>query len=155
MRRDDRAIHWFCRFEKVLVRLVIAGAVMLVLAQAVVVKSPTAGLLDMNGHKEYVPVTANVKDPENTIVMTFELLDASSLSKAKILVDGTPAGDFSERYATVRVAPGDLVEIDGTFYERPFRVKLLDIYPGVAKPVKGAIYKIKLDKRRVGRVVTK
>jgi hypothetical protein len=154
MRQDDRVIHWFCRFEKILVRLVIAGAVMLVLAQAVVEKNPNAGLLDMAGLEEYMPVTANVKDHGNTIIMTFELLDASSLSKAKILVDGSPAADFSERYVTVKVAPGELVEIDGAFYERPFRVKLLDVYPIVAKPVKGQIHKIKQEKHPVGKVET-
>lgn len=155
MRRDDRVIYWFCRFEKVLVRLVIAGAVLLVLAQGLVEKSPRAGLLDMAGLKEYVPVIADTQKPHDSIVISFELLDVSSLSKAKILIDGSPVGDFGERYVTIKAAPGDLIEIDGTFYERPFRVKVLDVYPNAAKPVIGVIHNIKQEKHPVGRVVVK
>lgn len=146
-------IYWFCRFEKVLVRLVIAGAVILVLAQAVIVESPTIGLLDLANLDEYMPAnTGTAATSDNVIVMTFELLDVSSLSKAKILVNGSPEADFSEKYATVKITPGDLVVLDGTFYERPFRIKLLDIYPDVVRPVKGVIYTVKQEQHRVGRL---
>lgn len=156
MWREDRVVYWFCRFERVLVRLVIAGAVILVLAQGIMPGSWTIGLLDLSNSDESMPVMTGSADVSpNVSVMTFELLDVSSLSKAKILVNGVPQADLSEKFATVKIMPGDLVEIDGTFYERPFQVKLLDVYPEATRPEKGIVHTVNQDKHRVGILETR
>lgn len=156
MEREDRVIRWFCRFERFLVRLVIAAAVILVLVQALAVQSPTAGLLDLAGLDEHRPVAAiSNNDQDKTIVITFELLDFSSLGRAQVLVNGSPAADFSTRYTTVKVAPGDAVEIDGTFYDRSFRIKLLDVYPVAVKPVRDVVHTVRQERHLIGIVELK
>ncbi len=153
MGREDKVIRWFCRFERFLVRLVIAAAVLLVLVQAWAVQSPTAGLLDMAGLDEYGPVAAmGNNDQDKAVVMTFELLDYSALGRAQVLVNGLPAADFSTRYTTVKVAPGDAVEIDGTFYDRSFRIKLLDVYPVAVKPVRDVVHTVRQERHLIGIV---
>lgn len=134
-----------------MVQLVIAGAIILVLGQ----------LLFRQGH---MPEPPEFNDPVRTtaafgeaagdreITATFELLDVTSLSNAKIMVNGSVTDDFRNRYATVKVAPGDALEIDGTFYEQPFRVKLVDIYPEVYSPLKGVTHTIKQERHLIGKV---
>jgi hypothetical protein len=59
-----------------------------------------------------------------------------------VLVNGESAGVFSERYVTVFVGEGNTLEIDGTRYNRPFEIEVLDVGRGVAGPQPGLSVKV-------------
>ncbi|MEG3070909.1 MAG: hypothetical protein RQM92_09020 [Candidatus Syntrophopropionicum ammoniitolerans] len=54
-----------------------------------------------------------------------------------MLVSGEVAGVFNGRYVTVSVAEGDVLQVDGTRYERPFKIEVLDVSREVAEPQPG------------------
>ncbi|CCO09008.1 hypothetical protein [Desulforamulus hydrothermalis] len=71
-------------------------------------------------------------------VLILQLINFSTLPKAKVLVNGQVKGDFSHPYVTVAVCQGDCVEVDTTFYDHLVTIKVLDSTRQVMSPAKGA-----------------
>jgi hypothetical protein len=90
-------------------------------------------------------------DPRNPVI-TLKLNKYSALPLARLLVNGETAGRFNDRYITVFVREGDLLEIDGTRYDRPFEVEVLNVSRGVVSPVPGATVKVQGTVSAVGKV---
>ena len=66
--------------------------------------------------------------------ITLSLENYSSMQKAKILVNDQPVADFQNRVVTVNVNDGDKIAIDGSFYKRSFRVKIVEASANLDKP---------------------
>lgn len=88
----------------------------------------------------------------NKPVVTFKLKEYSSLPLARLLVNGESGGVFSDRYVTVFVSDGDILEIDGTRYSRPFEIEVLDVSKGLEQPQPGLRIKINGSVSAVGVV---
>lgn len=70
-------------------------------------------------------------------VVTFQLINYSTLPLARVLVNGEPCGVFNDRYITVFVHEGDLLEVDGSCYNRPLDIEVLDVSKEVLIPAAG------------------
>ena len=82
-------------------------------------------------------------------VITFRLKNFSSLPLARVLVNGEVRGEFRDRYVTVYVREGDILEVDGTRYKRPLEIEIFDVSGDVLSPavdttirVEGNIYSL-------------
>ncbi|MFZ5644142.1 MAG: hypothetical protein ACOY46_11175 [Bacillota bacterium] len=91
----------------------------------------------------------------DTRVITLFLRDYSLLPHMRVLVNGDVRGEFKNRYVTVTVNSGDVVSIDGTYYNMPVRVELLNASKAVTSPRPGDIFNVKGNITTLGKVVTR
>ncbi|AQS58584.1 hypothetical protein [Desulforamulus ferrireducens] len=123
--------------ERLLFTIIVLAAVFLLYYQTVLAGSTTARVTPRVGsdaEQVMVPIT----DQKATIVL--QLVNFSTLPKARILVNGQYQGDFTHPYSTVAVSEGDTIEVDSTFYEHPVTIKVLDGSKAVISPSKGKEY---------------
>jgi len=85
-------------------------------------------------------------------LVTFYLHDYSLLPYVRVVVNGEVKGAFSSRYVTVAVQEGDSLALDGTFYNRPVKVEVLDVSGGVKSPRRGDLIQINGGLVKLGQV---
>jgi hypothetical protein len=128
--------------EKILVRVVIFGLVALVGVQAMLTSDSMrfylswAERLEGQPFPEWSNPSARVMDAESSVFahLTVELMDFSSLSKAKVLLNDVEIADFRNKKVTIKVYPGDTIKIDGTFYNRKLKFVISEISPNISAP---------------------
>lgn len=134
---------WAERLERAVIRLAVAMAAMVIIVQVLLsldlVEQPAAPVFSQeaaqwgwNNRREVLQAPA----------VTFRLKSFSVLPLARVLVNGEPMGEFRDRYATVFVQEGDLLEVDGTLYGRPFEVEILDVSKEVIFPATGTSFRV-------------
>ena len=152
-------MFWGARFERWLLRTVVLFAVMLVAAQWFnndpVLQAVSRAGIDTNESIESKEqnAAAQITSAELEHMVTFQLLDYSSLPRAEVLVNGQKVAAFAERFVTVPVADGDVLEIDAKFYQRPVSFKVLDTYGGVKWPQVDDTFKIDGTIKKLGTVI--
>lgn len=85
-------------------------------------------------------------------VVMFYLKDYSLMPHLKVLVNGEVKGVFNNRYVAVEVGPGDAISLDGTYYNRPVYIEVLDVSKEVANPKTGAVHKVNGNIISLGKV---
>jgi len=170
----DRFFQWAEKTEKVLFRLVLAVMVLLMVGQVLDTEDPLEKVISLtrpDGDPVYhrwkllpVPDAERVsiqgegsgdsldKLEADLATVTLQLENFSSLAKAKVRVNGRDEADFLEKQVSVKVRPGDLLEVDGSFYNRAIRVKVLDTSPIIKSPREGGEYLIRSGVVQLGRV---
>ncbi|SFF94656.1 hypothetical protein SAMN05660649_00137 [Desulfotomaculum arcticum] len=156
MRKDF--LFWGARFERWLLRTVVLCAVMLVAVQwftkdPVLQAVSRAGIDTNDSIESREPSSAAPSAAELEHLITFQLLEYSTLPMAEVVVNGQKAAAFAERFVTVPVADGDVLEIDTKFYHRPVSVKVLDTYGGVKWPKVDDTFKIEGTVKKLGTVI--
>lgn len=141
------------RLERILIKLVVATAVLVMIAQVLLAGDPlnqaAAPVATLEQARPYL------KNPEGVTqspVITLQLKNFSSLPLAKVLVNGEPRGEFRDRYVTVFVREGDLLEVDGTRYNRPLDIEVLDVSKEVIQPAAGTRIRVKGTIGVIGKV---
>jgi len=143
-------LFWGTRLEHWLMRVVILCAVMMVTVQwfaydpAVRVISKVDDDLRGNAGSSLTSLDH---------LVTFQLLDYSTLPRAAVLVNGEKRGSFQYRYVTVPVADGDELAIDAAFYEQPVSFKIIETYGNVRWPESGMIVKVHGTTKKIGKVI--
>lgn len=144
---------WSDRLERVLIRLVVVAALIVMIAQALLTGDPVK--------EATTPVTApdrpqfSLKDYAGILqspVVTLQLKNYSSLPLAKVLVNGKSRGEFRDRYVTVFVREGDVLEVDGTRYNRPLDIEVLDVSKEVILPATGTRVRVEGNISALGQV---
>lgn len=128
--------------EKLLLKVVVLGFVALVIAQSLLTNDSMrfylswAERLEGEPFGEWVSSSARVMDSQSELFanLTVELQDFSSLAKAGLLINGEKAADFRLKQVTVKVFPGDTIEIDGSFYSRPLTFKVVQASSHLSQP---------------------
>lgn len=125
--------------ERFLLRLVVLAFAAFFVGQIITAKNPVDriasvfegfdGIGLVNEVSEPVQETFSEEAKEGEIVLA--LVNYSSLQKAKVLINGKTAGNFLNKYISLQVEAGDILEIDGTFYNHPVKVKVLRIDDGI------------------------
>ncbi|MBM7854666.1 hypothetical protein JOC37_001044 [Desulfohalotomaculum tongense] len=134
MRRGRSTTGIMEKAEKFIMRLVILTAVLLVVVQALVVNDPFRTVTAMVGADTAATVNStSVRWSEPHITLYLE--NYSALPRLSVLVNGDKAGQFNHRYVTIPVHDGDVVEIDGSFYNREVIVRVLNTTGEVVEPV--------------------
>ncbi len=142
MRKPVR-MPWGKKLEITLIRMVIATAILLMLSQILPVGSSfKQASVPANSLEQVRPHIKN-QDVSQYPVVTLQLKNFSSLPHAKVLVNGEAKGEFKNRYVTVFVQEGDVLEVDSTRYNRPLDIEVLDVSKGVLLPVAGT--RIRVD----------
>jgi len=146
--------------EKILVRTVILGFVLLVVTQSMLTSDSMRFYLSWSERLEGQPFqewsnpSARVLDKESALFahLTIELKDFSSLSKAKLLINGQETSDFRDKKITVKVYPDDVISIDGSFYNRPLEFKVSEASPNISNPTPNQIIKTNSTVESFGKV---
>ena len=120
--------------EKILMRTVIFMAVTLVVVQAVLVDDPFRTVMGRLGADTAITTTVNTVHQSESHV-TLYLKNYSLLPHLQVLVNGNKAGVFDNRYVTVSVQDGDVIEIDGTFYNHSIIAEVLNTTDDITTPV--------------------
>lgn len=113
------------RVEKLLIRLIIVTAMLLVMVQGLVVNEPIGHIMARVGTDVVPSIEAQAHWSEPRITLYLE--NYSTLPYLKVLVNGRQVGTFNNRYVTFPVQQSDVVEIDGSYYQREIWVKALNI----------------------------
>ncbi|ATW24097.1 hypothetical protein [Candidatus Formimonas warabiya] len=128
--------------EKILLRVIIVGFVALVVVQSMLTSDSMRFYLSWAERLEGQPLqewsnpSARVMESESTVFayLTVELADFSSLAKARILINGTEVADFRNKQVTIKVYPDDLIEIDGSFYDRRLKFEIIGVSDSIGEP---------------------
>ena len=164
--RWARFFHWAGRVERGLFHLVLLGLALLVAGQFMDNENPwdsVIALTSLNNdpvlHSRELPPLPSAKgetgerdSQARQATVTLQLENYSSLAKAKVMVNGHEAGDFTEKQVSVMVHPGDLLEVDGSFYQQAIRVKVLDTSSIIKLPEEGKEFLIRSGITELGRV---
>lgn len=111
------------RLEKLLIRMIIVTASLLVLVQAMVVDQPNNIMAQVATDAEPATATAHWSEPR----ITFYLENYSALPHLAVLVNNGKVAAFNNRYVTIAVQHGDVISIDSTFYRHSTKVKIINI----------------------------
>ncbi|WP_027363397.1 hypothetical protein [Desulfotruncus alcoholivorax] len=156
MRKDF--LFWGARFERWLLRAIVLCAVMLVAVQWFandpVLQAVSRAGIDINEPNE-PNETAQRTSADLEHLVTFQLLDYSTLPMAAVLVNGQKVAAFQERFVTIPVANGDVLAIDAKFYQRPVSFKVFDTYGGVKWPGVDDTFKVEGTIKQLGTVIIK
>lgn len=102
----------------------------------------------INGYKDNSSLTAlNPNNPVpdwtyDSMVVIFALQEYSLLPYAKVIVNGSVKGNFTGRYVTVSVRDGDEIDLDGTYYNLPVHIEVMNVSDGLTNPVAGTVYNL-------------
>jgi hypothetical protein len=144
---------WSDRLERVLIRLVVAAAIIVMVAQALLtgnpVKEATAPVAAPDRQQPYLKNSAGILQSP---VVTLQLKNYSTLPLARVLVNGESRGEFRDRYVTVFVREGDVLEVDGTRYNRPLDIEVLDVSREVVLPPAGTRIRVEGNISSLGQV---
>ncbi|MDA8235577.1 MAG: hypothetical protein M0Z31_12405 [Clostridia bacterium] len=165
--RGARFFHWAEKIERVLFRLVLVGMALVLVGQVMDSENPwdsVIALTSLNNdpvlHSRELPSkpdeVSGGQDGErgyaDLATVTLQLENFSSLAKAKIIVNGREVGNFTEKLVSVKVRPGDLLEVDGSFYQQAIRVKVLDTSPIIKRPEEGGEFLVRSGITQLGKV---
>ncbi|GAW91007.1 hypothetical protein [Calderihabitans maritimus] len=160
--RGDRFLVWTEAAETFLFRTVLLGLVLLVVVQAFLTHDPIRFYLSFSERMEGKLAEFYMDNPEARIVtsgsvafatVTLRLENYSTLQKAILLVNGEKVADFRDKQVTVRVFPGDFLEIDGSFYTLPLRFKVVATSSNIARPSVGQVIEVQGGVAKVGKVI--
>lgn len=109
-----------------------------------------------NFYEEY-PQTRVTSGPYQSIfsTITIQCENYSSLEKAVLLVNGEEVGDFRDKQLTIKVSPGDIVAVDGSYYIHQLVFKVVAVSENVAQPEIGQMIIVDGDVAMVGEVKIK
>ncbi|NPV26297.1 MAG: hypothetical protein HPY81_02325 [Firmicutes bacterium] len=152
---EERFLSWADRIERFLLRFVIIGLVVLVVTQSLLTSDPLRFYLSfaerMEGRSLDLDNAYVFKDVDDanqpgsemslsgrpsvpTGTLTVSLLNYSSLQKAVLLRNGEPIGDFRDKHLTVRVHAGDVLEVDGSYYNYPLALEITAASENIVSP---------------------
>ncbi len=143
-------LFWGVNLERWLLRVVVMCAVMLVSVQWFT-NDPVLRVIGKVD--ESIVDQGSLVQADLNHLVTFQLLDYTSLPKAAILVNGEKKGYFANRYVTVPVTDGDELAIETGFYERPVSFKIIQTYGNVLVPPIGIVIEVQGTTKTIGTVV--
>ncbi|HNX28612.1 MAG TPA: hypothetical protein PKN87_04275 [Syntrophomonadaceae bacterium] len=155
------------KIEKIIIRVIVLGIVVLVVVQGVMVHEPARLYLSwaerMEGQILEYPVAGNQEDAENEpaavkspqAVLKLTISQFSSLPRAKILINGQEQAAFDNREMEIPLMAGDIIEIDCTGYDFPVEFVIEATSENMAWPQQGKTYTANQSIVMIGKVIVK
>ncbi len=143
-------LFWGVNLERWLLRVVVMCAVMLVSVQWF---TNDPALRVIGKVDESIVDQGSFVQADLNHLVTFQLMDYTSLPKAAVLVNGEKKGYFENRYVTVPVTDGDELAIETGFYEHPVSFKVIQTYGNVLVPSAGMVIEVQGTTKTIGPVV--
>lgn len=141
------------RLERALIRLVVVTAALVMIAQTLLVNDPIKQVAAPAASLERAqPFLKNSAGILQNPVVTLQLKNYSALPLARVMVNGESRGEFRDRYVTIFVREGDVLEVDGTRYSRPLDIEVLDVSKEVILPAAGTRIRVEGGVSPLGQV---
>lgn len=156
-------MNFIKKLERVLIAVVLAGLVITFALQAIIVLDTAEIFLRIGEKVQNYPITFYEEFPEARVTtadeyqsvfatVTIQIENFSSLEKALLLINGKEVADFRDKQITVKVSPGDVVAIDGSFYVHELIFKVVATSENVAQPEVGQVVEVYGDISMLGEV---
>jgi len=166
VRKYRRSGFWSTleKLERTFIRLLVLGFILVAISQvlipAIFMSDPLARSMILNDSFEgerysglnQEPIENAMKTKGYAATITLSIENYSSMQKAKILVNEQPVADFQNRIVTIGVNDGDKIAIDGSFYKRSFRVKIVEASANLDKPELEQEFLVRSKKLSIGQV---
>jgi len=155
---DERIISFIEGLEKLLLKLVVLGVLLLIVVQIFMTGDSFRYYLSGTERMEGRPIpvgveaaaTADKVHPMTTI--TFKLRDFAAAPKVDLKVNGRAVAKFKNGEVTVAVDDGDLIELDGGFYTHQLVFAVKATSGPVSYPKIGQEFVVQHGVTAVGRV---
>lgn len=155
--------------EKYLIRFIVIGFVVLVIAQGIMTNDPMRLYLSwgerMEGQSIEFPVSTGEFDQESDnnsmqvnspyAVLVLNIEKFSSLPNAAILVNGKEVQRFTDNEVRLKLIAGDVVEIDSTRYNFPVEYQVTNVSNNLAFPEKGQVFTGNQGMVMIGQIIVK
>ena len=153
--------------EKILLRTVVMGMVLLVVVQGIMVNEPARLFLSwaerMEGQTLKFPAAVNQEDTEQEspainspqAAMTISIQQFSSLPQTKVLINGEERAFFEKKEMEIPLMAGDTIEIDCTSYNFPVEFSIDTTSENLAWPEKGKTFTANQSIVMIGKVIVK
>lgn len=154
------------RVEKILVRIIVLGLVLMVVVQGLMTSDSLRLYLSwgerMEGQSLEYPASSinNENEDAGTVqspyaTLTIAIDKFSSLPEAFIMINGAKTASFDKRELKIKVMAGDKVEIDSKAYDLPVDYRIIDVSNNLAYPAKGEVYRADGGIVMVGKIIVK
>lgn len=155
------------RIEKILMRTIILGIILLVVVQGLMTNDPVRFYLSwaerMEGQTLELPAAGQQQIPEEDLtkaespqaVMILSVSQFSSLPKAKVLINGEEKLVFNDREIEVACQGGDIIEIDCTEYDFPLEFTVKEASENLSYPPPGKIFTANNSIVLIGKIIVK
>lgn len=153
MRKRD-FFDYITLVEKTLFTFVVLSFAMLSFVQVLLTKESWRNYLNFSNRLESQQIVI-AEDQTDAMVasagindsgrVTLQLKGYYSLPKAYVLVNGREVKNFTSASVTFIVRAGDIVEIDGTYYSKPFQVNVTGVTDNLLIPAKDAVFFVNKD----------
>lgn len=142
--------------ERWLLRTAAFGVLLLVTVQVLLQQDPTRGYLTyierIEGERLDEPAAIPALAAPRTYVVVIHLISREQAERARLLVNGVPAGDFAQPRLQVQVRVGDVLEVDGSAYQETLRFRITATSRELTRPALGREIATKGDVRSLGSV---
>lgn len=150
------------KLERFFIAVIFIGLILLVFTQAALIFDISELFTYIAEEIEERPVKFYKEYPEARVTsgpyhsvfatVTIQCDNYSSLEKAILLVNGEEVADFRDKQITIKVSPGDVLSIDGSFYVHELVFKVVAVSENVGQPEIGQIIHVQGDVAVVGEV---
>lgn len=153
--------------EKILIRTIVLGMVLLAVVQGVMVNEPARLYLSwaerLEGEIVKYPAASSWEgaDSEPIViaspqaVLTLSLQQFSSLPQAKILLNDQEWASFESREVEISLIGGDIIEVDCTAYNFPVEFVIESVSENMAWPEPGKSFSANQSIVMIGKVIVK
>lgn len=142
--------------ERWLLRAAALGVLLLVTVQVLLQQDPARGYLTyverLEGQRLDEPAALPAMAAPRTYVVVIHLISREQAERARLLVNGVPAGDFTQPRLQVQVRAGDVLEIDGSAYQETLRFRITATSRELVRPALGREIATRGDVRSLGAV---
>ncbi|MDR1160623.1 MAG: hypothetical protein LBK69_08370 [Syntrophomonadaceae bacterium] len=158
---------FFQQVEKVVLRMVVWGVVLLVGVQGLMAYEPYRLFLSWGERMEGEPLplpavqTQAAPDPvhRGATVSAADLVikveQYSSLPKAFVMVNGEKIGNFLDNEFVLQVMPADTIEIDASYYNFPVTFTIGSVSDNLSFPAAGQTFQAHQSIVMLGKVILK
>lgn len=144
------------RVERWLLRAAALSVLLLVTVQVLLQHDPARGYLTyverLEGQRLAEPDAVPALAAPRTYVIVIHLMSREEAARARLLVNGVPAGDFAQPRLQVQVRAGDVLEIDGSAYQETLRFRITATSRELVRPALGREIATRGDVRSLGTV---
>lgn len=152
------------KLEVLLLAGILAALAVILGVQALLVLDAAELFFEIGKQVEPQPMTFYEEFPEVRVTASSDALQSvfatvtiqcqnySSLDKAVLLINGEEVGSFHDKQITVKVADGDVLAVDGSFYIHEIVFEVVAASENVAQPELGQTVTVFGDIRMLGEV---
>ena len=84
--------------------------------------------------------------------VTLRIENVTCLEKVALLINGREIIDFMGKLVTVKVFPGDVMAVDGSFYDHEIIFSVFSTSENILEPQKNQLFRVNGDIVTIGKI---